>query len=352
MTNKLICALFVALLAAGQAAAAGKSRPGSGGDWDASIYAYTGSVLVQPAGTKRWANARKGFPLKAGDTVRTGKRSSADVSLDGRGIIAINASSEFGLRDLKRRDSSFVLRTGRFIMKITGLKQRMEKLSVRTPTAVAAVRGTEFAVTFDKNLAETLVNVFEEGEVLVSSLDENGNQVGESIVVIPRHEVRVRKEMEAMSLAQSPAQTYKDPGIFSVRKKLSTLDKEYRQPDKKEREEARAEALGGKRPAGTEAAYGEDAQEARAETAAQNKPGRKKAAAEGAAKGGASSEGGGGGGARAKAAGESGSYSRQGAAARDSGADGDRDGTGEGGKKYRKGGDKDGDDGFHFAGMR
>lgn len=269
--------LCLALLSPRAAGAAGKDGGAAGGRWDARLDSYAGSVLVKPAGTKRWINARKGLPLSQGDTVRTGKKSAAYLSLDGRGIVSLNASTELDLKDLKRKDSSLILRTGRFIMKITGLKKRAERLSVRTPTAVAAVRGTEFAVAYSKDLAETLVNVFEEGEVLVTSLDESGNAVGESIVVIPRHEVRVRKEMEAMTLTQSPPSRYGDPGIFSVRKKLSTLEKNYEPLKEREREGAREEAFGKKRGEKGSAGYAEAGEEDAGDTAgAYGKAPRKK----------------------------------------------------------------------------
>ena len=249
---------FFLLFCCALAGAAGKhGKTGkTAGAWDARLRSYTGSVLVRPAGGKNWANARQGLPLSRGDVVRTGKKSTADISLDGRGLASLGAAAEFELKDLRHRDSGFALKAGRLIMKVTGLKLRAEVLSVRTPTAVAAVRGTEFGVEFDKDRAETLVNVFEEGEVQVTSLDENGNPVGEAITVIPHHEVRVRKEMEAMSLAQSPESRYRDPAISTVRKKLGALEKTYEPLPGKQREEEREQTFGRKGPGGSAAARG------------------------------------------------------------------------------------------------
>lgn len=343
----LCCSLF---------AAAGKNET-PGGVWDARLYGYTGSVLVRPAGGKNWANARKGLPLSQGDVVRTGKKSSADISLDGRGMVTLNASTEFDLKTLKRKDSSFALRAGRLIIKITGLKARMERMAVRTPTAVAAVRGTEFGVDYSKDLAETLVNVFEEGQVEVTSLDENGNPVGETITVIPRHEVRVRKEMEAMSLAQSPASRYKDPGIFSVRSKLGALEKAYQPMDRLERDEEREQAFDGKGRGRTAAGYDEERAGQESQAGAYDRAGRKKGGAGGDA---AAAEGSGqdgrkrGEGGYAKGSRESGEDGAQGGRyARDgsrkkSGDDGD---DGEGGRsksgmhRFGKGRGGDDDDG-------
>lgn len=341
MKKVIFLGLCCALLAA-----AGKSEA-PGGGWDARLYGYTGSVLVRPAGGKNWTNARRGLPLSQGDVVRTGKKSSADISLDGRGIVTLNASTEFDLKTLKRKDSSFLLRAGRLIVKITGLKARAERLTVRTPTAVAAVRGTEFGVDYEKDLAETLVNVFEEGQVEVTSLDENGNPVGETITVIPRHEVRVKKEMEAMSLAQSPASRYKDPGIAAVRGKLGALEKSYQPLDRQQREEERAQTFERKGQGRTAAGYDEERAD-REGAGAYDKAGRKKggAAGDGYADGGAGRDGG--------KRGEAG-YAR---GARDTGEEGgpggryakgrkgeseDDDGRAAGAHRYKKG--FDGEDG-------
>ena len=75
----LCCALFASGLQAAEK---------NGGSWDTRLRAYAGRGLVRPAGTKRWVQARPGLPLRQGDLVRTGKRSSADLSLDGKGIIS------------------------------------------------------------------------------------------------------------------------------------------------------------------------------------------------------------------------------------------------------------------------
>lgn len=338
MKKTFLSCLCCALLAAGLQAA---EKPG--GAWDVRLRSYAGSVLVRPAGTRRWVNAHPGLPMKQGDLVRTGKKSSADLSLDGKGLISLNASTEFLLKDPRRKDSVFTLSAGRFIAKVTGLSKLAARMSIRTPTAVCAVRGTEFGVAYDKEADETLVNVFEEGMVEVTSLDENGNPVGETISVIPRNEVRVKKEMEAMTLAPSPAQRYKDPGIFSVRKKLSELGKAYTPLEKSEREELRGELLGGSRHAKASAAGdghdGESGQGGAAEKGAGQKGGAE-------ARGGAGHAGERGADGSPKASAGQGGASRAGAGAAD---DDRRNSDYDGGRKARARDDESGDP-RHLAG--
>lgn len=304
MKNIRNYALAAAILAAACLTAAAQTAPGgktAGASWDARLYNVAGKVFVKQGGAKEWTAVQAALPLKAGDTVRTDRRSSADISFDNRGIVALNASTIFQLKALKRKDSSFVLSAGRFVGKVTGLKARMEKMQVRTPTAVAAVRGTEFAVRYDRDKDETSVNVFAEGEVVVTSLDETGNPVGESITVIPRHEVLVKKEMEAMSLTRSPGLTDRDPGIISARQKLGLLDKTYKPLQERERQEQRDDVFqGGKGPAAPGGSEGSPQKRERSQEGATDKSGARK----------------GGAGAKAAAEGKSG----DGAAAGDTGA--------------------------------
>lgn len=246
-TIKLAAALFAITLGALAPSAAKEPAAKAGGaQWDSRAYNISGSVFIKPAGARNWVPAKGKIPLKTGDTVRTGKKSSADISLDNRGVITLNASTIFLIKKLQRNNSLFFLEAGRFAAKVTGLKKRRERLEARTQTAVAAVRGTEFSIAYDPALEETHVNVYEEGEVMVTSLDENGNPVGEGIVVIPRHEVMVKKEMDAMTLAQSPPSRYRSAEILGIRQKLGALEKSYKPLDERQREEERKENFSGR----------------------------------------------------------------------------------------------------------
>lgn len=333
-TIKLAAALFAITLGALAPSAAKEPAAKAGGpQWDSRAYNISGSVFIKPAGAKNWIPAKGKVPLKTGDTVRTGKKSSADISLDNRGVITLNASTIFLIKKLQRNNALFFLEAGRFVAKVTGLKKRKERLEARTQTAVAAVRGTEFSIAYDSTLEETHVNVFEEGEVMVTSLDENGNPVGAGIVVIPHHEVMVKKEMDAMTLAQSPASRYRSAEIIGLRKKLGALEKTYKPLDERQREEERKETFGGrsggKNADGTEetSRKSERGQDGAYDRSAQGKRGQNEKDAQGADNRDGGAKG---------AAGGYSNYSKYGAKSTEAGEakNSDSDGTGHGKGKY------------------
>lgn len=243
---KAAVVLGLMLLARGFVNAQGdNSGKAANASWDARLYNIRGKVYIQPAGGgKKWIPVTRGMPLMQGDRIGTGKSSKADVSLDDGGVVTVNQSSAVLLKSLKRKDASFMLNVGRILLKVPGLKKRLEKLQVRTPAAVAAVRGTEFAVSYDTITAESEVNVFDEGQVQVTSLDEDGDPVGEGVLLGPRHEVRVKKDMETLQPLELKDMKGWKSGFAETRGELSELKAGYRPIKEQERMDLRQDVLG------------------------------------------------------------------------------------------------------------
>ncbi|MDE2490854.1 MAG: FecR domain-containing protein, partial [Elusimicrobia bacterium] len=153
------------LLAAGLAALPAAAQDAGSGSWDARLTAVTGEVSVYPAGGGEAIAASSGMPLDQGDRVATSSGSSAEISLDGSSLIDLQEDSEFTLERTEKSDTSFFLSLGTLLAKIQALGGY--RMSVRTPDAVAAVRGTEFGVESDAN-GESRVGVFDEGRVEVT----------------------------------------------------------------------------------------------------------------------------------------------------------------------------------------
>lgn len=155
-----------------------------GSDWDARLGAVKGEVTVYSAGDEEGAAGEQGMPLEAGDRVVTGEGAGAEVVLDGGSLITLREGSDFAIESASRSDSVFKLALGSLLAKIQ--KLGAQRLSVRTPTAVAAVRGTEFGVELEGD--ETHVGVFDEGRVEVS-----GEAGGPGELLIANQETRVAK---------------------------------------------------------------------------------------------------------------------------------------------------------------
>lgn len=150
---------------------------GSSPTWDARLTLVEGEVtVIYHDQDKTGVSAEEGMLLEAGDVVKTGPESRAEIGLEADSAIELDERSEFKVTALDRTESAFFLETGAVVLKILNLLKDRGKLRVQTPTAIAAVRGTEFAVEY-KTDGETAVAVFDEGSVAVRGLEGDGGEV-------------------------------------------------------------------------------------------------------------------------------------------------------------------------------
>jgi hypothetical protein len=111
--------------------------------------------------------------LAQGDVLLTGDTGAAEITLDDESVIRLEENSRLSLDSLNitpqsRRQVSFGLVLGRFFASIKKTLQGGHDLTVRTPGAFAAVKGTEFAVEVSED--ESTVGVYD-GQVEVSGID-------------------------------------------------------------------------------------------------------------------------------------------------------------------------------------
>jgi hypothetical protein len=133
--------------------------------WDARLAGVSGDVTVIAADGSPEVSGEAGMPLEEGDRVVVAEGGSAEVALDGGSLIALRENSDLKLEKTAKADSSFFLTAGSLLAKIQ--KLGTQRLSVHTPTAVAAVRGTEFGVEVEGDASH--VGVFDEGKVEVTA---------------------------------------------------------------------------------------------------------------------------------------------------------------------------------------
>lgn len=163
--------------------------------WDARLGAVSGDVTVHPADGSPETSGEDGMPLEEGDRVSVDEGGSAEIALDGGSLITVREKSEFKIEKTGKADTWFSLTAGALLAKIQ--KQLgNNRLRVRTPTAVAAVRGTEFGVEVDEAGASH-VGVFDEGKVEVT-----GEQGGTPEVLISNQETTVKKGAAPAHAAQ------------------------------------------------------------------------------------------------------------------------------------------------------
>jgi ferric-dicitrate binding protein FerR (iron transport regulator) len=110
---------------------------------EAVLKASRGHVSVRSAATRQWTVAQPGMELNRNDQVMTGKNGAVQLSFANGATMLVKERSRFSLSaDKWGRLVRF--RSGEFLI---GLRKKLEgadRFRVRTPIAVAAVRGTVF----------------------------------------------------------------------------------------------------------------------------------------------------------------------------------------------------------------
>lgn len=114
------------------------------------FYDLRGEVSVQKGGAGGWRSALKGEALAEGDKVRTGGSGACDLLMKDGTFVKVDPGSEASVESLvatkEERTFSFSLLKGKALWMVAKLKKDLKSsFRVRTPSAVCAVRGTDFA---------------------------------------------------------------------------------------------------------------------------------------------------------------------------------------------------------------
>lgn len=109
---------------------------------DIQVTFSLGRVQVSSDGGKNWKKLSRGQKIGLNDVIRTGRPGTAMLKLERRYDIKLSANTTLKISSLFP-DMSFHLSQGKVWAKVNklGIKQ---KFSIRTPSSVVGVRGTEF----------------------------------------------------------------------------------------------------------------------------------------------------------------------------------------------------------------
>ncbi|MBI4669040.1 MAG: FecR domain-containing protein [Elusimicrobia bacterium] len=150
----------------------------------ASLEVLQGKVQTLRSGQSAWEDVdpRGSAVLNQGDRVRTSNKAKAQIVMEDGSRIVLQPSTVFMVDFLEENSFRFKLDFGRLKALVSKFKSR--NFSVVTPTAVCAVRGTEFDVSVDETSRQTSVFV---SDGLVAVADSKGNEAllkaGDSISV-------------------------------------------------------------------------------------------------------------------------------------------------------------------------
>lgn len=160
-----IVALALALVSSARA-----QDDAGGGQLEARLSRVEGSVHLHVGGQPddQLVEAQEGEELGEGDLIKTGQDGRAEITLEGPSVIDVAPNTDFTVKSLAPQDTVFGLDLGSFIAKIKKLADS-QQMHFATPTAVAAVRGTELSVAAGGDGQPAHVGVFDEGHVAVTS---------------------------------------------------------------------------------------------------------------------------------------------------------------------------------------
>ena len=133
----------------------------------AAISAMKGNVQIRSASERKYESAYKGQMIRGGDWIKTDLNVFvAIVFLDGSNV-KIRAGTEIEINSsrvtAKELNTQLYIADGQAWSQVS--KQKYGEFQIKTPTAIASVKGTEFNVDFDDLEESTTLTVIE-GEVL------------------------------------------------------------------------------------------------------------------------------------------------------------------------------------------
>ncbi|MFH1379860.1 MAG: FecR family protein [bacterium] len=158
-------------------------------DFDVRLTRYQGNVGIRLHGDAVFSDPETGMDLEQGDMVKTSEDASAEISINGKGILLVEENSTFVIGGLNTTKSWFSLGSGALIITIKKLLQPKEEMHIRTKTSVVGIRGTEVAVETEGD-ETTQVGLFE-GQIEVFSVHDGFYQLSDPIVLTAGEQTRV-----------------------------------------------------------------------------------------------------------------------------------------------------------------
>ena len=162
---------------------------------DATLSKVQGPVFIRAEGASADLPAQGGEELLYGDAVKTGPGGSAHLLIGERGAVLVRENSSFKLEG-NSRNTTLRFAFGEFLI---GLRRQLtggETFKVRTPSAVAAVRGTLFWGKTDEKKTSTYagfghtIAVSAKGKtVLVHAGETTTVPFGEAPAAVKPHEI-------------------------------------------------------------------------------------------------------------------------------------------------------------------
>lgn len=157
--------------------------------WDARLKVVSGTVMVKTVDGDEWSKITGEMPLDPNDVVKTAADGLAELYLDDKAAISVGRNTELEISSLEQEEAVLSINFGSLVAKVKHLLNTKNKFEVRTPSAVCAIRGTEFAVEYSQLGKESSVAVFDEGRVAVTQADDPSGRAGQEYLLEKNTEI-------------------------------------------------------------------------------------------------------------------------------------------------------------------
>jgi FecR protein/LysM domain len=122
---------------------------------DASVTFVKGEVQLLPKGSESWQPLRLNDRVSQGDGVKTGADGTVELTFEDDTALLIKTNTSLVVNKSTQTKAfsairDFFLGIGRIISRVKTATGSDSRFSVRTPSAIAAVRGTEYRVSVDE----------------------------------------------------------------------------------------------------------------------------------------------------------------------------------------------------------
>lgn len=191
------------------------------------VYDLKGVSQVMRTGQTSGLAASKGLPLAEGDSIKTGAGAWCEILFKDGTFIKMEENSETALETLKasaaERTFSFSFLRGKALWMAAKIKGKMaSRFSVRTPSAVCAVRGTDFTIAVSSS-GETSVGLFE-GKVAVTGSAAEKELLAGGEASVSGGEVAVQARMSRLMEKEKKRYERVKGRVESLRKRLEERD--------------------------------------------------------------------------------------------------------------------------------
>lgn len=166
---------------------------------DAVISFYSGTATIQSINEQLRAMKVQDM-VKDGDIIETGDKSSVIVQVGDQLLVRFESNTRVvvtSIKDMAKREIS--LEKGKVLSSVSKLKKGNE-YHVKTPTAVASVRGTEFLTDFADGKTIVAVGKGKVNVVKSETKEEKLVEPGNSVVVDEKVEMRGINRIETLEL--------------------------------------------------------------------------------------------------------------------------------------------------------